>query len=165
MTENIKVSATTKEHPIEPNLEMIVQESSGPVINFFDEDEIPYNEVENIHAVDSPSQILMLPWYENGPCNIQERLNFIDASRWVKSNMLKLCRQLGVKADDQENDLRNLLMRIERSRLARPKPQNKSPSPHKRNQREIEGLKNFGVNYGDEPESRDRGRKAITNRR
>lgn len=79
--------------------------------------------------------------------------------------MLKLCRQLGVKADDQENDLLNLLMRIERSRLARPKPQNKSPSPHKRNQREIEGLKNFGVNYGDEPESRDRGRKAITNRR
>lgn len=125
MTENIEGSATTNVHPIEPNLEMIVQESSGPVINFFDEDEIPYNEVENIHAVDSPSQILMLPWYENGPCNIQERLNFIDASRWVKSNMLKLCRQLGVKADDQENDLRNLLMRIERSRLARPKPKQK----------------------------------------
>lgn len=47
-------------------------------------------------SIDEAQNVLMLPWYEN----IQEKLIKLEASRWVKMNMVRISKQLGIKSGE-----------------------------------------------------------------
>ncbi|MCD9646018.1 hypothetical protein HAX54_035526 [Datura stramonium] len=77
-------------------------------------DELAMHELlclKHIATVDQSRDILMLLWLNNIFYSTHERLNQDDALRWVREDMLKLFRQLGVE------DLLNLFLRTKRSKF------------------------------------------------
>ncbi|PHU22305.1 hypothetical protein BC332_07412 [Capsicum chinense] len=71
-------------------------------------EELSYSNHEDHNMVDAVENILMLPG-EN-ILNLQEKLNQSEASNWVKRNMIKISKQLGIKLVDVEDKLMELLL-------------------------------------------------------
>lgn len=121
-------------------------------------------EVEEEAEVDEAQDILMLPWYENQALNIKQKLMQLQASVWVKRNMTKISKQLGIKTEDIGEKLMELLMRIDSER---PKKSSSSASvstvsPSKKCERELKLLE-FGVGFGGDTSKggRGKGRRAF----
>lgn len=106
-------------------------------------------------SIDVAHNILMLPWREN----MQEKLIKIEASRWVKMNMIRISKQLGMKSGETEDKLLKLLLRID---SAKPKESISSPlritSPRKKCER-VKKMLEFGIGFGSELSKRGRSRE------
>ncbi|KAK4341399.1 hypothetical protein RND71_039900 [Anisodus tanguticus] len=128
------------------------EEVSKPLAYNFDE------VMGHVDGVDSPMHILMLPWCEDSDLKPQVNLLQAEASRWVKSNMVKVCKLLGVKSKEHEEELLKLLLRIEKSTLDRNIQMIQKPSPKKNCFRELQNLLDFNMKFRDESSSKSRGR-------
>lgn len=80
----------------------------------------------------------MIPWYDGANPSMQERINQIEASRWVKRNMAKISKKLGVNSYETKDTFLDLLMQIENGRPNKPtySYENQIISPGKKYERE-----------------------------
>lgn len=79
---------------------------------------------------------------------MQERLNQMEVSNWLKRHMMNISKQLGIKCVEEEDKLFDLLSHIENRRPKKLSPPSaNSTTPSKRGERELKALVAFRVGF------------------